>query len=64
MRNLRSKKVRLIETESGEVVARGAVGGRSRRDWSTAYKLSTIRWVRFGDLMDNVTVVGHSVLCS
>ena len=48
MRNLRSKKVRLIETESGEVVARGAVGGRSRRDWSTAYKLSTIRWIRFG----------------
>ena len=58
------KKVKLIETESKKVVARGWGSGQGNRErlvnW---YKLWAVRGIRSEDLMyDMVTVVGNSVL--
>ena len=67
MWNLKQKKpqtVKLIETESKKVVARGWGWGQGNRErWVKRYKLSAVRGIRSEDVMyDMVTVVDNTVL--
>ena len=70
MWNLKQKKtktkknVKLIETESKKVVARGWGSGQGNRErLINRYKLWAVRGIRSEDLMyDMVTVVGNNVL--
>ena len=67
MWNLKQKKpqtVKLIETESKKVVARGWGWGQGNRERLVKrYKLSAVRGIRSEDVMyDMVTVVDNTVL--